>query len=117
MSKIFTIARFKIHPGNQEEFKKLANECVDIVKAREPNTLFYEWFLNNEETECVAIDCYTDFDAMWTHVQNIGPLMRRLMVISDRHLEIYGEDPSEKLAGRGTAKPNEYVCGLFRGKI
>ena len=45
---IFTIAYFDIHDGKAEEFKKLAAECVEIVKAQEPGTLFYEWFLDED---------------------------------------------------------------------
>jgi quinol monooxygenase YgiN len=116
-SKIYSYAKFRVHAGRAEEFKALARECSDIVNEREPGTLFYEWFLNADETECVAVDCYADIDAMLEHIKHIGGLMRRLMTISDRYLEIYGADPSPTLAGRGTAKPNEFYGQRFLGKL
>ena len=81
MEKIFTYAKFAIHPGKAEEFKRRTKQCLDIV------------------------------------VQRIGSLMRQLMTISDRYLEIYGKDPSPTLAGRGTAKPREFFAPLFLGKL
>jgi quinol monooxygenase YgiN len=117
MEKIYTYAKFVIHTGKAEEFRRLATECFDTVQRTEPGTLFYEWFLNAAETECVAIDCYTGIDAMMEHVRHIGPLMRQLMTISDRYLEIYGFDPSETLGGRGTARPSEFYAKRFLGKL
>jgi quinol monooxygenase YgiN len=116
-SKIYTYAKFSIHPGKSAEFKELARQCSDIVNEQEPGTLFYEWFLNADETECVAMDCYADIGAMLEHIKHIGPLMRRLMTISDRYLEIYGADPSPTLAGKSTAKASEFYGQRFLGKL
>jgi quinol monooxygenase YgiN len=117
MEKIYSYAKFSIHPGKAGEFKKLATQCFAIVKEQEPGTLFYEWFLNAAETECVAVDCYASIDAMMEHVKHIGPLMRQLMNISERYLEIYGADPSPALAGKSTAQPSEYYAKRFLGKL
>ena len=117
MEKMFTYAKFVIHPGKTEEFKALARQCVDIVRAQEPGTLFYEWFLNDAETECVAIDGYADLDAVMLHVQHIAPLMRQIMAVSDRYLEMYGADPTERFGGRTTSRPSEFYGPRFAGKI
>jgi quinol monooxygenase YgiN len=116
-SKIYSYAKFSIHPGKGEEFMKLAQECSEIVNQREPRALFYEWFINAGGTECVAIDCYADIDAMLEHIKHIGPLMRRLMTISERYLEIYGEDPSPTLAGRSTSRASEFYGRRVFGKL
>jgi quinol monooxygenase YgiN len=116
-NKIYSYAKFSIHPGRSEEFKRLARECSRIVNEDEPGTLFYEWFMSADESECVALDCYADIDAMLEHIKHIGPLMRSLMGISDRYLEIYGKDPSPTLAGRATSKANEFYGARFLGKI
>lgn len=115
--KIYTYAKFSIHSGKTEEFKELARQCSDIVNAQEPSTLFYEWFMNANETECVAVDCYANVDAMLEHIKHIAPLMRRLMTLSDRYLEIYGADPSPTLAGKSTAKASEFYGPRFLGKL
>src|ERR1700722_4538962 len=114
---IFTIAYFDIHQGKTEEFKRLAAECVEIVKAKEPGTLFYEWFLDDEEKVCMAIDCYVDFDALNTHVDNIGARMRQLMTISDRRVEVYGDNPFGRLAGKGTSNSKDFRAKRLVGKL
>lgn len=114
---MYTYAKFKIHPGKTEEFKRLSRRCVEIVREREPGTLFYEWFMNADETECVAIDGYVDLDAVMDHVRNIGPTMRELMNISDRYLEILGADPTERFGGKTTARNGDYYGSLFAGKF
>jgi quinol monooxygenase YgiN len=117
MEKMYTYAKFSIHPGKATQFRRLSQRAVDIVREREPGTLFYEWFMNADETECVAIDCYVDLDAVMAHVQNIGPIMRELMTISDRQLEIYGADPSERFGGRTTARNSDFYGSQFAGKF
>ena len=117
MTKIYTYAKFAIHDGKAEEFKSLARECSEIVNRDEPGTLFYEWFLNEAETECVALDCYVNLDAVMKHVQNIGPTMREILAITDRYVEIYGADPTERFGGRTTARPGEFFAKYFAGKV
>jgi len=108
--KIYSYAKFSIHPGKLAEFKRLAGECSRIVNEEEPGTLFYEWFMNADETECVALDCYR-------HIRHIGPLMRSLMAISDRYLEIYGKNPFPVLGGTATSKSGEFYGPRVLGKI
>lgn len=115
--KIYSYAKFVVHPGKLEEFKSLARECSRIVNEQEPGTLFYEWFMNGDETECVALDCYADMNALLEHIKHIAPLMRSLMTISDRYLEIYGKDPSETLGGKSTSKASDFYGRRFLGKI
>ena len=115
--KIYSYAKFSIHPGKLAEFKRLAGECSRIVNDEEPGTLFYEWFMNADETECVALDCYRDIAAMLEHIRHIGPLMRSLMAISDRYLEIYGKNPFPVLGGTATSKSGEFYGPRVLGKI
>jgi len=116
VAKMYTYAKFKIHPGKVEEFKALAARCVEIVREREPGTLFYEWFMNDAASACVALDCYADLDAVMAHVENIGPLMRQMLAISDRYLEIYGADPTERFGGRTTARASDFFGKHLVGK-
>jgi quinol monooxygenase YgiN len=114
--KIYTVARFRPHPGKLEEFKRLACEAIAIVREKEPDTLIYEWWFNADETECVAIDCYSNFDAILAHVRNVGPTMRQILRIADRSTEIYGADPMSRLAAHhSTARSNEYYGPHFAG--
>lgn len=117
MKQISTYAKFKIHPGQLAAFKALARQASEIVNAREPGTRFYEWYMNADGTECVALDSYVDIDAMKVHIQNIGPIMRQLLAISDRYVEIYGLDPLPELQGRSTTKSGDYFGATFLSKL
>ncbi len=114
--KIYTWARFVPHAGKLEEFKRLAQQAIEIVRAQEPGTLLYEWWFNADESECVAIDCYADSDAIMEHVRNVGPTMRKILAIADRTTEIYGADPIARLAtGGATARPGDYYGPHYDG--
>lgn len=39
MSRIQSIARFKIHPGKTEEFKRLSANCMKLARAKDPGTV------------------------------------------------------------------------------
>ena len=89
-TRIMSVARFKIHPGKAAEFKALATECVRIVREREPQTALYEWFLNADQTECVAIDSYASSDAVFAHIKNVGPTMRKVRQVADISVVLLG---------------------------
>ena len=56
MGELIGIARFRFHPGRVEEYKRLCSEAMAIVRAREPGTLEYSVFLNEDESEAVVIE-------------------------------------------------------------
>jgi quinol monooxygenase YgiN len=118
MAKIYTYAKFFIPEGKAEAFKALATRCSETVGAREPGTVFYEWFLNADETECIAIDCYEDMDALTVHVKNNSATMKELLTITTRHLEIFGENPMAKIGGgQSSASDDEFFGERFLGKL
>ena len=96
MSRIMSVARFRIHPGKFEEFNALAGECVRLVRQNDPGTFLYEWFVNKDRTECIAIDSYASSDAVLAHIRNVGPTMRKLRQLADTSVDLLG-DPSPEL--------------------
>jgi len=46
MDEIKGIARVKFHPGKVEEWKRLSEEAMGIVRTRDSGTLQYEIFFN-----------------------------------------------------------------------
>lgn len=118
MEKIYTYAKFVIPDGQAERFKALARTCFDSVRDNEPRTLFYEWFLNADETECVAIDCYDDMDALMAHVGNNKAAMSEILSFCERQLEIFGADPMAKIGGgKTTAGDDAFFGSRFLGKL
>jgi quinol monooxygenase YgiN len=102
MTKLKVVARLKIHDGKLEAFKGLANECIRIVKEKDQGTLQYDWFLNEDQTECVVLERYQDSNAVMDHMANLGETMGQLFSVGDFSAEIFG-NPSEELlkAGEG----------------
>lgn len=63
MDEIKGIARVKFHPGKVEEWKRLSEEAMEIVRTRDSGTLQYEIFFNEDESEAVVFERYRDADA------------------------------------------------------
>ncbi|GAA1748498.1 antibiotic biosynthesis monooxygenase [Aeromicrobium alkaliterrae] len=53
-SEIHGTARMVIREGQLEEFKRLAAQCIEIVRTQDTGTLEYEFFLNTDGTECLV---------------------------------------------------------------
>jgi len=96
MKDIQVNARLKINPGKMEEFKKVANSCVEMVKQKDKGTIQYDWFYNHSTSECIVRERYVDSDAVLEHMANVGELLGGLVKLSTISLDLYG-DPSENL--------------------
>jgi len=113
MKNLESVALFKIHDGKLKEFKALAKQCLAIVKEQEENTLRYDWFFNEDNTECVVIEKYTDSNAVFVHLGDFGDLLGQLTEIADLSLEVYG-DPSEELK-KTIAPMNPKLYSFYQG--
>src|SRR5690242_3025855 len=79
MDEIKGIARVTFHPGKLDEWKRLTEQAMEIVRTRDPGTLQYEVFFNDDESEAIVFERYRDADAALEHFANIGHLMEPLM--------------------------------------
>ena len=96
MSELVGIARFKFHEGKLEEFKRLSAQALEIVKAKEPGTLQYDIYFNEDESECIVLERYRDSDAAIEHAANLGDLMGAVLAtVEVVHGEILGEPSAE----------------------
>ena len=96
MTEIRGIARNKIHPDKLEEFKRLAQKCMESVRTKDSGTLQYDFYFNADQSECIVYERYRDSDALLEHVANLGDLMGAMMQVSSISGEILGT-PSPKL--------------------
>lgn len=96
MSNLYLSARYQIHDGKLEEFKKLAKEGLAVVKAKDENILQYDWYFDQEQTECVFRERYSDSNALLAHIGNLGDLLGKFFSLGEFSAEIYGH-PSEEL--------------------
>ena len=97
MSEILGIARFRFHEGKVAEFKRLSAQAMEIVKSKDPGTLAYDTYFNEDESECVIVERYRDSDALIAHAANLAELFEPILSIVDVvHGEVLG-DPSPEL--------------------
>jgi quinol monooxygenase YgiN len=95
-TELVGIVRFRFHPGAAEEFKRLAAECMEIVRAKEPGTLQYDTYFNADESECITIERFRDSASLIQHGENLAHLMEAIIATGEVHGELLG-DPSPEL--------------------
>jgi hypothetical protein len=83
MSTIQAVARFKIHPGKLQEFKRFAAQCMQL-------------FFNADQRECVVHEEYVDSVACIQHFRNMGEVSIAIFATSDVSGEMWG-NPSPEL--------------------
>lgn len=96
MEQIKANALFKIKEGKLDEFKELIPVFISTVKEKDPGTLTYDWYLNEEGMECTVLESYTNSQAVLAHAGNVGEYLGKVMEIADLTIEVYG-NPSEEL--------------------
>jgi quinol monooxygenase YgiN len=96
MDEIKGIARVRFHPGKAEEWKRLTEEAMEIVRAKDRGTLQYEIFFNEDESEAIVFERYRDADAALEHFANISHLMAPIMATASVTGEVLGT-PNAKM--------------------
>ena len=76
--KIMAIATIEILDGKLEQFKEILVELMDNVSKTEPETLIYNWYINEEGTMCQLIEQYANSEAAMFHAVNYAPFKPRL---------------------------------------
>lgn len=106
MNEIKGIARLKFHPGKVEEWKRLTEEAMEIVRTKDTGTLQYEIFFNEDESEAIVFERYRDADAAIEHFANIGHLMEPIMATASVTGEVLGTPNAKmkELLGNGEPK-------------
>lgn len=97
MSELQLTARFQIHDGKVDEFKRLAEACMASVRAKDTGTLQYDWFFGDTGAECVVRERYRDSAAVLEHAANLGDLLPGIVAVADPDFEIYGTPTQELL--------------------
>jgi quinol monooxygenase YgiN len=96
MSELQGIARFEFRDGKLEEFKRLATECMEIVRTKDTGTLQYDVYFNDDQSECMVLERYRDSEAAIEHVANLGDLFEAVLAtVSVVHGELLGEPSAE----------------------
>jgi quinol monooxygenase YgiN len=96
MRDLLGIARFKFHEGKREEYLRLSDQAMDVVRTKDSGTLAYDLYLNGDQSECMVIERYRDSDAAIEHATNLGHLFPAVLAtVSVVHGELLGEPSAE----------------------
>ena len=96
MSELLGIARFKIHEGKIDEYKRLSAQAMEIVRTKDTGTLQYDTYFNDDQSECVVIERYRDSKAAIEHAVNLSDLFGAILAtVSVVHGELLGEPSAE----------------------
>jgi len=96
VGELLGIARFKFHEGKREEYLRLSERANAIVATKDPGTLQYDLFLNDDQTECMIVERYRDSEAAMAHAANLGHLFADVLAtVEIVHGELLGEPSAE----------------------
>ena len=98
MSELQGIARFKFHEGELEEFKRLAAQCMEIVRAKDTGTLQYDIYFNDDQSECIVLERYRDSEALIEHAAHLGDLNEAIVAMGLVSAVLIGEPSAGLLA-------------------
>jgi quinol monooxygenase YgiN len=106
MGELIGIARFRFHPGKVEEYKRLSQQAMGIVRAKERDTLEYSIFFNADETEAVVIERFANSEALLEHGANMSELSPAVLATGTVEGELLGE-PNDELRAKLTGPEPE----------
>jgi quinol monooxygenase YgiN len=112
MEEIKGIARVRFHPGKVEEWKRLTEAAMAIVRTKDRGTLQYEIFFNADESEAIVFERYRDADAALEHFASISHLMAPIMATASVTGEVLGTPNARMKAALGEGEPKLFTPWL-----
>jgi hypothetical protein len=94
---IVFISTHRIKEGKLDGFKQVSQEMTPLLEAGQPNTVFFQGYLNEEETEVTFVWVFPDADAMDLHFHGAAERSAKAYeFVQPQHFEIYGT-PSDRV--------------------
>jgi len=86
------LTELAIKPGELDNMKALMAEMIEATMANEPDTLNYDWHLNDAVDSCHIYERYSDSAAVLVHLANFGAKFadRFLGCMDFNRLTVYG---------------------------
>ena len=87
------IARMKVRPGQLEGFQTQAAEILRLAQAKDTQTLRYDWFLNQDKTDCEVHEAYLREEGLIEHNQHVVAARDAWFrdYAFDHRMSVYGE--------------------------
>ncbi|MHB8994498.1 MAG: hypothetical protein ACYC63_04530 [Armatimonadota bacterium] len=91
VNEVQFVVELDINAGEQETFKKWAKAAIDVIEAKEPETIAYRWHLSDDETKCYISEWYPSSDVLAAHMEHVGPTLGELLKVSKiTRFEVFG---------------------------
>ena len=92
------ISTWGIKEGRLAELKRFQNELTEIVKAKEPQLIAFNAFVNEDGTEMTSIQVHPDAASMDFHLkvlrEHLGDAMSAVAdFVQPKNMEYYGTPP------------------------
>jgi quinol monooxygenase YgiN len=113
-TELQAIVRFRFGDRRVDEFKRLSEECMEIVRARDTGTLQYDTFFNDDETECIVVERFRDSEALIQHGDNLAHLMDAIIATGSVSGQLLGEPSGELRAKFGPGGPVQLFTPWLR---
>jgi quinol monooxygenase YgiN len=87
------IARVKVRPGQLEGFRAQAAEILRLVQEKDTQTVRYDWFLSEDETECEVHEAYLCEEGLIEHNEHVVAVRDAWFrdFAFDHRMSVYGE--------------------------
>jgi quinol monooxygenase YgiN len=110
VTEIIGIGRAVFNEGGFEDYRRLVERELDLVRATEPGTLAVDIYVNADKSEAVYIERYTDSQALLDHFKNVASFMEPVLATGTFSGVILGDASPELAAAIGEGGPVQ----LFR---
>ena len=97
MANLEVHAHLKIRPGQLEGFKAQAAEIMRLTREQDTHTLRYDWFINEDGTECEVHEAYLSGQGLIehnTHVMDARAILFEKYAY-DHRMTVFGEISQE----------------------
>ena len=86
--------------GKREEYLRLSDQAMDVVRTKHSGTLGYDLYINGDQSDCMIIERYRDSEAAIEQAANLGHLFAEVhATVSVVHGELLGEPSAELYCG------------------
>jgi len=96
LDELIGIVRLTFHEGKLEEFKRLSDQAMEIVRAKDSGTLQYDTFFNEDQSQAIVVERFRDSAALIQHGANIGDLSAAVLATGEVSGELLG-NPSDEI--------------------
>jgi len=87
------IARVRVRPGQLEGFQTRAAEILRLAQEKDTQTLRYDWFINQDESDCEVHEAYLSEQGLIEHNQHVIEVRDAWFrdFAFDHRMSVYGE--------------------------